>query len=218
MMKKQFVVIGLGRFGSSVAKTLSKMDYEVLAIDRDEERVQEHAGIVTHVVQADATDENALKSLGIRNFDVVVIAIGEDIQSSIMATLIVKEMGVPTVVVKARNELHGKVLQKIGANKVIFPERDMGIRVAHNLISPNILDFIEFAEDYSIVDISVSPAMVGKSLAELNIRARYGCNIIAIKNGKNINIAPRAEDRLREGDIMVVIGHNDDLQELEENT
>jgi len=217
-MKKQFVVIGLGRFGSSVATTLSDMGYEVLGIDSDEKRVNEHVGVITHVVQADATDENALKALGIRNFDIVVIAIGEDIQASIMATLIVKEMGVPMVVVKARNELHRKLLQKIGADKVIFPERDMGVRVAHNLISPNILDFIEFADDYSLADISVPPKMVGKSLAELDIRARYGCNVIAIKSGKQINIAPRAEDRLREGDVMVVIGHNDDLQKLEENS
>jgi len=217
-MKKQFVVIGLGRFGSSVATTLSEMGYEVLGIDIDEKRVHEHLDVITHVVQADATDEHALKALGIRNFDIVVIAIGEDIQASIMATLIIKEMGVPMVVVKARNELHRKLLKKLGADKVIFPERDMGVRVAHNLISPNILDFIEFAEDYSLADISVPPSMVGKSLAELNIRARYGCNVIAIKSGKHINIAPRAEDRLQAGDVMVVIGHNDDLQRLEENS
>lgn len=217
-MKKQFVVIGLGRFGSSVATTLAKMGHEVLGIDSDEKRVNEHVGLIPHVVQADATDEQALKALGIRNFDIVVVAIGEHIQASIMATLIIKEMGVPMVVVKARNELHRKVLQKIGADKVIFPERDMGVRVAHNLISPNILDYIEFTDDYSLADISVPPWMVGKSLAELNIRARYGCNVIAIKSGRQINIAPRAEDRLQEGDVMVVIGHNDDLQRLEEHS
>lgn len=216
-MKKQFMVIGLGRFGSSVATTLYSMGYEVMGVDRDESRVQEHMQLLTHVVQADVTEEQTLRALGVRNFDVVVVAIGEDIQSSIMSTLLLKEMGVPTIVVKARNDLHAKVLQKIGADKIIFPERDMGMRLAHHLISSNILDFIELAEDYSILDISASPSMIGKSLKELNIRAKYGCNVMAIKNGKTVNIAPKAEDRIKEGDILVVVGHNDDLQAFEES-
>src|SRR6185312_6010110 len=133
-----------------VANALGEMGYDVLAIDSNEQRTQEVAEMVTHAVTADSTDEDALRALGIRNFDVVVVAIGEDIQASILTTLILKDMGVPVLIVKAKNELHGKVLSKIGADKVVFPERDMGFRVAHHLISPNILDFIELSDDYSI--------------------------------------------------------------------
>lgn len=217
MKKKQFAVIGLGRFGGSIAKTLSEMGYEVLAIDCNEQRIQDFSNIVTHAVEADATDEQALKVLGIRNFDVVVVAIGDNIQASILTTLILKEMGVKKIVVKAQNELHGKVLYKIGADKVVFPERDMGIRVVHNLISSNILDIIELADDYSIVEINAGEYFAGKTLKELNIRAKFGCTIMAIKSGDHINIAPLAGDRIHEGDILVVIGHNDDIKRLEEH-
>lgn len=217
MKKKQFAVIGLGRFGGSIAKTLSEMGYEVLAIDCNEQRIQDFSNIVTHAVEADTTDEQALKVLGIRNFDVVVVAIGDNIQASILTTLILKEMGVKKIVVKAQNELHGKVLYKIGADKVVFPERDMGIRVVHNLISSNILDIIELADDYSIVEINAGEYFAGKTLKELNIRAKFGCTIMAIKSGDHINIAPLAGDRIHEGDILVVIGHNDDIKRLEEH-
>ncbi|MBN2909072.1 TrkA family potassium uptake protein [Polycladomyces sp. WAk] len=217
-MSKQFAVIGLGRFGGSVANTLSEMGYEVLAIDQDPQRVQDFSQVVTHAVEADSTDENALKALGIRNFDVVVVSIGEDIQASIMTTLILKELGVKKIVVKARNDLHGKVLYKIGADKVVYPERDMGVRVVHHLISPNILDYIELAEGYSIVEISAGDFFAGKTLQELDIRARYGCNVMAIKSrdGK-INIAPAAGDVIHKGDVLVVIGSNDNLKQLEEH-
>ncbi|AQS54909.1 MAG: potassium channel family protein [Planifilum sp.] len=215
-MKKQFAVIGLGRFGGSVARALCEMGYEVLVVDKNEQRIQDFSNIATHAVVADTTDEEALNALGIRNFDIVVVAIGEDIQSSILTTLILKELDVQTVVVKARNALHGKVLYKIGADKVVYPERDMGIRVVHSLISPNILDIIELADDYSIVEIHAGEFFSGKTLKDLDIRAKFGCNVMAIKSGDRINIAPLASDRINEGDILVVIGHNDDLQRLEE--
>lgn len=215
-MKKQFAVIGLGRFGGSVARVLCEMGYEVLVVDKNEQRIQDFSNIATHAVVADTTDEEALNALGIRNFDIVVVAIGEDIQSSILTTLILKELDVQTVVVKARNALHGKVLYKIGADKVVYPERDMGIRVVHSLISPNILDIIELADDYSIVEIHAGEFFSGKTLKDLDIRAKFGCNVMAIKSGDRINIAPLASDRINEGDILVVIGHNDDLQRLEE--
>jgi trk system potassium uptake protein TrkA len=214
-MKKQFVVIGMGRFGSSVAKTLSQMGFEVLAIDQSEERIQEMSATVTHAVQADSTDEEALRALGIRNFDVIIVAIGEDIQASILTTLILKEIGVGSIVVKAVNDLHGKVLRKIGADKVVFPERDMGTRVAHHLISSNILDYIELSADYSIVEIMVSSHMIGKNLRQLDIRAKYGCNVIAIKQGKNLIIPPSGEDPLKENDILVIVGKNENLQRFE---
>ena len=143
MNNKQFVVIGLGRFGSSVAKTLYESGHDVLAIDKDEDLVQEISDSVTHAVQMDATDENALRTLGIRNFDVAVITIGSSIQASVMVTLIVKELGVKHIIAKGNSEIHAKVLYKIGADRVVLPEKDMGVRVAHNLVSSNILDYIE---------------------------------------------------------------------------
>lgn len=215
MAKKQYAVIGMGRFGTSVAKELSGMGFDVLAVDASEQRIQEIAGMVTHAVSSDSTDEEALRALGIRNFDVVVVAIGEDIQSSILTTLILKDLGVPAIVVKAKNELHGKVLQKIGADKVIFPERDMGLRVAHHLVSPNILDYIELSDDYSIMEMKASSDMIGRNLKELDIRARFGCNVMGIRTGGEMNISPDPEDRLVEGDILVIVGQKKDLTKLE---
>lgn len=213
---KQFIVVGCGRFGSSVARTLYQMGHDVLAIDADEDIVQHISEHVTHAVQADATDENSLRALGIRNFDVAVITIGADIQSSVMATLIVKELGIKYVVSKAQNEMHAKVLYKIGADRVVFPERDMGVRVAHNLVSSNILDYIELAPDFSIMEISALKEWHGKTLQDLNIRAKYGINVMALKKKNNeINVSPIARDVIEEGDIMVVIGHNNDLMKLQ---
>lgn len=213
--KKQFAVLGLGRFGRSVAINLYKLGHDVLAVDSDEECVQNVVDQVTHAVTADVTDEEALKALGIRNFDVVVIAIGQDIQASILATLLIREMNSGTLIVKAQDELHGKVLEKIGADKVIFPERDMGLRVAHHLVSPNILEYIELSDDYSIVEIRAAGAMIGKSLRELDIRAKYRCNVLGIKNGKKMNISPHADDKIGESDILVVVGLNQDLARFE---
>jgi trk system potassium uptake protein TrkA len=214
-MKKQFAVIGLGRFGSSVAKTLVKLDHEILAIDQRGHIVQEMSSIVTHAVQADSTDEEAMKAIGIRNFDVVIVAIGEDIQASILTTLILKELGVPQIIVKASNDLHGKVLQKIGADKVIFPERDMGERTARNLISSNLVDHFEFSQDYSIAEIKVPSEMVGKNLKQLDIRAKYSCNIIAIKKGELLVIPPSADEKLLAEDKFLIIGRNHDLNRFE---
>ena len=213
---KQFVVIGLGRFGSSVARTLAQGDYNVLAIDSDEERVHDIAEEVTHAVQADATDIGTLKTLGVRNFDVAVVSIGENVHSNILATLVLKELGVPFVVAKAQDELHGKVLEKVGADRVVFPERDMGIRIAHNLISSNVLDYIQFAPDYGIVEIVATDKMYGKTLAELQFRTNYGANVMAIKRGKDLHIAPGALDKVLEDDVLVVIGKNEDLDKLKD--
>lgn len=215
MASKQFIVIGLGRFGSSIARTLYSLGNDVLAIDSSEDTIQEIADSVTHAVQADATDENALKSLGLRNFEIAVIGMGSDIQASIMVTLLVKELGVKYVIAKAQNELHAKVLYKIGADRVIFPERDMGIRVAHNLASSNILDYIELSPDYSIAEISAIPEWIGKSLREINMRSRYGINVMAIKRDNDINVSPTADDGVIDGDILVVIGGTVELNKIE---
>ncbi len=212
---KQFVVIGCGRFGTSVARTLYNQGYDVLAIDSSEEIVQEISDSVTYAAQADVEDEHALKSLGIRNFDVAVISIGSNIQASIMATLIVKEMGVGTVIAKAQNDAHAKVLYKIGADKVVFPERDMGIRVAHNLVSTSILDYIELSPDYSIAEITATKEWQNKTLKELKLPTKYGINVMAIKQNDSMNISPKADDVIKSGDVLIVLGSNIDLSELE---
>ncbi|EJO5349088.1 TrkA family potassium uptake protein [Clostridium botulinum] len=215
MGRKQFVVIGLGRFGTSVAKTLYTLGNDVLAIDSNEDIVQNISDSVTHSVQIDATDENSLRALGIRNFDVAVITIGSDIQASTMATLLVKEMGVKYTIAKANTEIHAKVLYKIGADRVVFPERDMGVRVGHNLVSTNILDYIELSPNYSIAEIVTPKMWHGKTLNELSIRANYGINVVALKRGEEINVSPVAEDTIESGDIIVAIGSEEDLTKVE---
>ena len=215
MSNKQFVIIGLGRFGASIAKTLYSLGNDVLAIDKDEDIVQEIADSVTHAVQLDATDENALRSLGIRNFDVAVVTIGDNIQSSIMATLLVKELGVKYIIAKGHSDLHAKVLYKIGADRVVLPEKDMGIRVAHNLVSANILDYIELSDDYSVMEIQVLHEWAGKTLNELKLRSKYGINVMAIKRGDEVNLSPAADDIIEENDIIVAIGSAEDLSKLE---
>ncbi|WEG11760.1 TrkA family potassium uptake protein [Pullulanibacillus sp. KACC 23026] len=210
-MKKQFAVIGLGRFGGAICRTLSEQGAEVLAIDSDEDRVNEFSTIATHAVIADSTDENVLKSLGLRNFDHVIVAIGDDIQASILTTLILKEMGVPRVTAKAQNDYHEKVLRKIGADHVIHPERDMGARLAHNITSTNVLDYLELSDEHSILEVVSGQKMHGKSLVDLDVRAKFGVNIVAIKKGSSINVSPRADQIVEEGDILIVIGADVDI-------
>ena len=210
MSKKQFLIIGLGRFGSSIAKTIYELGHDVLAIDKDEEKVQEISDYVTHAVQMDSTDESILKTLGVTNFDVAVVTIGSNLQDSVMATLILKELGVKYIIAKANNELHAKVLTKIGADKVVLPERDMGTRVAHNLVSSNILDYIELSEEYSILEIEAIKEWFNKSLKEIEIR-----NVVAIKRGEKVNISPSAEDIIKENDVLVALGSAKDLNKFE---
>ncbi|SNV86543.1 trk system potassium uptake protein trkA [Clostridium cochlearium] len=215
LTQRQFVVIGLGRFGTSVAQTLYSLGNDVLAIDSDEDRVQNISDSVTQAIQADATDENSLRSIGVRNFDVAVVTIGSDLQASVMATLLVKELGVGYTIAKANSELHAKVLYKIGADKVVLPERDMGVRVAHNLVSTNILDYIELSSDFSIAEVIAPQEWYGKNLENLSIRANYGINIVAIKKKEEINVSPTAGDVIEEGDIIVAIGGTEELNKLE---
>ena len=212
---KQYIVIGCGRFGSSLATTMNLLGHQVMAIDKSEEIIQNLSDKVTHVAAVDVTDEYALRSLGLGNFDVAIIAIGSDIRASIMATLIAKEMGVEQVVCKAKDELQAKVLYKIGADRVVFPERDMGIRVAHNLVSSSILDYIELSPDYSIIEIESPKEWYGKSMKELSLRSKYGINVMAIKRNNEVNISPDADDVINKDDIVVAIGSAEDLTKLE---
>lgn len=217
MKQNQFIIIGLGRFGSSIGSELIQLGHEVLGVDRDEEKVQELSNVLTHVVVADATEEEVLRSIGARNFDVGVVAIGDDIQASILATILLKDLGVKKVVAKAVSDLHGRVLERMGVDRVIYPERDMGIRVAHQLVSPNLLDYIELSKQYTIAELAVPHCLSGKSLDDVNPRGRFGCSIVAINKPKGIIIAPVAKDVLIEKDIMVVIGTNQQIEQFQES-
>ncbi len=214
-MGKQYVVIGAGRFGSSVAIQLGSLGEEVMVIDRSEESIQALLEKVTHTVQADATDENALKALGVRNFDVGIVAIGSDIQSSILVTLLLKEQGVPYVIAKAQSEHHAKVLYKIGADRVILPERDMGSRVANSLVSVSFMDMIELATDYSVAEYKPKEKWLNKPLNTLSLPKRYGVSLMAIKRGADIILTIDPETVIRPSDALILVGHNNDLIKLE---
>lgn len=215
MKTQQFVVIGLGRFGSSLALELMDLGYEVLGVDRNEEVVEEWSDRLTHAVVADATDEEVLKSLGVRNFDCGIVAIGNDIQMSILSAILLKDLGLKTVVAKAISILHGRALEKLGVDRVIFPERDMGVRVAHQLVTPNLLDYIELSKEYRLVEMRVPQCLDGKNVGDLNPRARFGCSIVAIHRENGVIIAPTAMDHLMQGDIMVIIGAKKNIDEFE---
>lgn len=216
MKKKSFAVLGLGRFGTSVANALADMGFDVLAVDSDEEHISQLSESVTHAITGDVTNESLLRSIGIRNFDVAIVAIGDDIQNSILTTILLKEAGVPYIVSKAQNDLHARVLEKVGADRVVFPEKDMGIRVAHNLSKTNVLDFIELSKDDSIMEIIPPQKWIGKSLKDARVREEYGISVIAIKKGASILVAPKPDYVICSGDLLVIIGSNRDIQKFQE--
>lgn len=217
-MRKSFAIIGLGRFGGSVCRELIKSDQEVLAIDSCEDRVNEYMNVATHAVVANAQDEATLRSLGLRNFDHVIVAIGEDIQASILVTLMAKEMGVPRITAKAQNEYHARVLDKVGADTVVHPERDMGIRLGHKLTSNNMLDFIELSEDYSLAEVIITnKKYYNRTIEEINFRQHFNLTIVAIRRGKNeLIVSPPANQMILENDILLVVGHNDNVDYLDD--
>lgn len=214
-MKKEFVVIGLGRFGGSIVSELIDLGAHVMAIDISPIKVDEYASIATQAVTADTTDESVLHSLGIRNFEHVIVAIGENIQASILTTLMLKEIGVPKITVKAQNIYHEKVLEKIGADVVVHPERDMGIRIANNMVSNNILDYLDLSDEHSIAEIKANDKIAGHTIIELDIRAKYGINIVAIKRGYDILISPQTIEEIEKDDILIIIGSDVDIHHFE---
>ena len=214
-MKQEYAVIGLGRFGGSICRELCQEGMKVLAIDQDEQRINEFKNIATYAVIADSTDEKTLLELGIQNMDHVIVAIGDNIQASILTTVILTELGVKKITVKAQNDYHEKILNKIGAHQVVHPERDMGRRIAHSLISSNILDYLDLSDEHSIIEVMASRKMVGKTLIDLDVRAKYGCNVVAIKHNNQINVSPRADLLIEGDDILIVIGSNKDLARFE---
>lgn len=214
MDTKQFVIFGLGRFGKSVATTLSESGCEVLVVDEDEDTINEMADIVTYAVRADATDPEVLKTLGISNFDGAIIGMGENLEASVMITILVKEMGIPYVLTKAQTDLHAKILKKVGADMVVFPEKETGIRIANNLVMGNLFDSVELSSTYSMVELEALYEWVGKNLLELNLRARFKINVIGIKKKNDLNINPDPEDTIQADDILILTGRNDILNKL----
>lgn len=218
-MNKSYLVIGAGRFGSSVARNLYELGHDVMVVDNNETIIQQISDEVTNAVTANAVSETSLKALGVKDFDAVILAIGFDIQASIMAAILLLELEAKYIIAKAQTELHGKVLNKIGVHRVVYPERDMGLKIAHSLNAPTIIDLIELSEEYSVVEVTAPENMVNKTLKELDLRARYGITVIALrrKNGNKTNISPDAEDKVLPGDIIVAVGENKFLKKLEWN-
>ncbi|NPA15605.1 MAG: TrkA family potassium uptake protein [Deferribacteres bacterium] len=213
---KYFAVIGIGRFGYSVAKTLSEMGCQVLAIDQSEEKIKQIEGVVTQAVQLDATDERALRAAGIKDVDGAIVAIGQNMEASILVSLLLKDLGVPYVVSKATTPLHAKVLKKIGCDRVVSPEEEMGVRIAKSLVSPSILDELDLSEHVGIYELKVPSHMAGKTLGELDFRKKFGLNVVAIKSKTGeLNINPTADTMLKEGDAIFVIGAAESIERFD---
>jgi trk system potassium uptake protein TrkA len=217
MAKKQVVVIGLGRFGSGVARSLYNLGHDVLAMDVNDERVQSMMGQVTYPVSGNATNETVLKELGVPDYDAAVVAVGSDIPGSVMACVLLKTMDIPYIVARATNELHGITLERIGVDKVIHPESEMGVRLAHNLFNPNLQEYLEMAPNFGLSRMKVPPQFVDKSLKELGFsspRDKYGLAVLAIRRGKDVTLNPDIDDRLRSGDMLILAGRDELLERL----
>ncbi len=212
---KSYIVIGLGLFGSSLAKNLCKLGAEVLAMDVHSELVQQIANDVTHAVVGDGQDKEVLKALGVRNFDCAIIAIGEDLAASVLTTMNLKELGVPYIFCKARNETHRKVLEKLGVDRVVIPEQEHAQRLARTLTSNNVLDYIELSDDHGILELPAPKAWVGRTLKDLNVRAKLGINIIAIQSDGKTNVSPAADYCVDQGDVLVVLGDTYSLEAVQ---
>lgn len=215
MKAKQYLVLGLGRFGTSLAKTLCELGQEVLAVDSDAELVNSVAPYVTQALQLDATNEEALASLGVSNFDAAIVSIGQSMRDSILVCVLLKELGASCLIAKANDDLHAKVLRKIGADRVVFPERDMGARLARSILTPNVLDLMNLSDDYQIIEIRVPSKWVGNSIIGLNVRRRYGLNILAIHRQERFLVSPAPDMLFAADDTLLVMGKTEDIKRLE---
>ncbi|HNV01965.1 MAG TPA: TrkA family potassium uptake protein [Vicinamibacterales bacterium] len=220
MKKMSIAVIGLGRFGSAMAVSLTELGQDVVGVDSDEDRVQKHADLISSAVALDATDERALKRAGIADVDAAVISIGENIEASLLAVMLLKDLEVPRIIAKAVTPLHGRILQRLGVDRVIFPEREMAIRVAHSLVVANALDYIELSRDFSIVEVPAPAEFAGRTLKDLQLRNRYGLTLIAIKRksgagSEETTIAPSADDLIESGDVLSLLGPNERLAHID---
>lgn len=212
---KSYIVIGLGLFGAEAARKLCELDCEVLALDIRSDLVNQVANDVTHAVVGDGQDKDVLRALGAGNFDCAIVAIGDDLAASVLTVMNLKELGVPYVVCKAHDETHRRVLEKLGVDRVVIPEYEFAGKLARSLSSHNVLDYIELSEEYGILEVPAPAAWVGKTVKELNVRAKLGVNIIAVESGSTTNVAPGADYRIQPGDIMVVLGDNKALEAVQ---
>ncbi len=212
---KSYVVVGLGRFGSEVARQLYNCGCEVLVVDLKSELVQQIAQDVTHAVVGDSRDKEVLKMLGVGEFDCAIVAIGDDLATSVLTTMNLKELGVPHLVCKAHDDVHRRVLEKLGADRVVIPEQENAARLAKSLSSPNLLDYIELSEEYSIIELPAPKTWVGKDLKALNVRARLGVNILAVRRNGKLDVSPAADFAFADGDIVVVLGDTRALKAVE---
>ncbi len=214
---KTYVVIGMGRFGAAVATRLYELGNEVLVIDGRSDRIQHIADRVTHAVTGDATDEDILRALGVGNYDCAIVAIGSDLAASILITLNLKDLGVPAVICKASDEGFKRALERVGADRVLIPEREMGVKLAQNLTSSSILDFIELSPDYGVAELAAPADWAGKSLRQLNIRAKYGVTVLAFREGNELNVQPGPDEPVGSGTVVVVLGSNEQLARLQKS-
>ena len=215
-MKKQILIIGLGRFGVSLATALFNMGHDVLGVDEDEKRVQSVAAQITRAVQADATDESVLKGLGVSNFDVGIVTMGVTIQNSVLSTLLLKRLRVPFVVARAESDLHGSILEKIGADRVVYPERETGVRVAHELTLIDVVDYISVAPGYGVYKVITSQWLVGKTLSELDLGrgGKWDLAVLLVQRGKELVISPDLLETVRQGDVLIIAGSDERLEEF----
>ena len=214
MAGEQVVVIGLGRFGSSVARELERLGHQVLAIDRGEQEVNEIAPDVTHALQLDAADEDALRSAGAGDFHTAIVAISSDAEPSIFATMVLKRLGVRNVIAKAGSLLHGEILARVGADRVVFPERETGLRLAHSFNVPNVIDYLDVAPNFGIEKIRPPKSFIGRTLGEINMKERFGLTPIALRRGQQVFVNPARDERVAEGDELILIGRDDKLDQL----
>lgn len=215
-MKHQVIVIGLGRFGSAAARELHRVGHEVLAVDHDEATVNDIAREVTHAVQLDAADESALAAVGAGDFGAAIIAIGSSAEASIFATMALKKLGVPILVAKAATPLHGAILERVGADRVVYPEQETGTRVAHSFAIPNILDYFDIAPQFGIERIRPPRSFVGRSLREIDLQGRLKLTPIALRRGNNVIVNPHHDERVHDADELILIGRDDHLEQLAE--
>jgi trk system potassium uptake protein TrkA len=214
MAKEQVMVIGLGRFGSAVARELERLGHQVLAIDRSEQQVNDISSDVTHALQLDAADEDALRSAGAGDFQTAIVAISTDAEPSIFATMVLKRLGVRTVIAKAGSQLHGEILSRVGADRVVLPERETGLRLAHSFNVPNVIDYLDVAPNFGIEKIRPPASFIGKSLGDLDLKTRLGLTPIALRRGQQVFVNPAREERVAEGDELILIGRDDKLDQL----
>lgn len=208
---KSYAVIGMGRFGMSAALRLGELGAEVLVLDQNPERIQQVSNVVTHAVIGDSKDPEVLRTLGVRNYDCAVVAIGSDLAASVLTTLNLKELGVPKIICKARDESHRKVLEKVGADRVVIPEQEMAWKLAQSLSSENVMEYIDLSRDYGIMEFAPPKSWIGKSLRKLDLRSKAGVNIIAIRTASGIRVSPGPDDAIEESDLIVALGKYTDL-------